>query len=373
MGSTAGHYIFRPVLALVVALLLVATPAQDRSGAAAALAEVELLSSSAFTSAGSIYVVGEVQNTGAANVTLVRAVATFRDGSNAVVGTAYSFVLHDILGPGQIAPFIIEHELPPGYASYELTLDWAPSLTGPMPQLSFSPARQYVDSYGFATWVGEVTNTSGMAVANPEIALTLYDEDGSVRNVEHAPLFHDVLGPGQKGPYQVVIFNGPADYTTLSLTSNCRLATSALPTLRSLGVVQGVGPGGGPRFTGQIQNLGSSRVSRVRAVVTLYDGAGAVVNASYDWTDPVNLEPGEKAPFDVTFPEAYQGWTSYRLDPPSQAPTATPTATRTMTITPTPTVSATATETAAPTETTPTATATATTALWRNHLPIIWR
>lgn len=372
--------VMRGPLILLLALL-VALPSAP-SGAEGALAEVELLGSSAFLSAGSIYVVGEVRNTGAAPVTLVRAVATFRDAGNAVIGSACSFALHDILGAGQVSPFLIERTEPAGYASYELALDWAPSISGPMPQLTFGPARHYVDSYGFHTWVGEVSNTTGFAVASPEIVLTLYDAEGAVRNVEHEALFHDVLAPGQKGPYQLVLFQGPTDYASLSFSSDCRLSTTAPPTLRSLGVKQSVGPGGGPRFTGQIQNIGSSRVSRVRAVVTLYDASGAVVNASYDWTDPISLDPGEAGPFDVTFPEAYQGWTTYRLDPPSQAPTATPTATRTMTATrtrtetPVTTASPTITPTATPTtiETlTPTVTATATMERWRGYLPLIVR
>ncbi|HOU25098.1 MAG TPA: FxLYD domain-containing protein, partial [Anaerolineae bacterium] len=87
--------VMRGPLILLLALL-VALPSAP-SGAEGALAEVELLGSSAFLSAGSIYVVGEVRNTGAAPVTLVRAVATFRDAGNAVIGSAYSFALHDIL------------------------------------------------------------------------------------------------------------------------------------------------------------------------------------------------------------------------------------------------------------------------------------
>ena len=372
MNWTSKQPWLRRALALVMVILLVAQ-AVTAQGGAVAVAEVELLSSSAFLSAGSIYVVGEVQNTGSASVALVRAVATFRDAASAVLGTAYSFVLHDTLAPGQVSPFVIERTLPIGYASYELALDWAPSITGPIPELTFAPVRQYVDGFGFLTWVGEVTNTTGFAVASPEIIVTLYDAAGNVRNVEHAPLFHDVLAPGQKGPFQVVLFNGPADYATRSFTSNSRLATTTPPTLRSSAVQQSVGPGGGPRFTGQIQNLGSSRVSRVRAVVTLFDVTGLVVNASYGWTDPLNLEPGEKAPFEVTFPEAYQGWSSYRLDPPSQAPTATPTATRTRTATPSPTATQagpTATVTATATVT-PTATATVTQPRWSSYLPII--
>jgi hypothetical protein len=332
--------------------------------------DVEIVSSSYYESGGYLYIVGEVRNDTPGNAKLVRVTATYLDAENATLGTAFAFVQHDILAAGQISPFVIEQEVPAGFASYTLLTQWSPGETAPVPQLSLGSIRDFVDSYGFRIWVGEVTNGSLVAVEQVKLVLTLYDASGTVSNVDYAFLFNDVLAPGQKGPFQLAIFVGPSSYVTRTLTTNARPASSPPPILRSLGVKQLVGPGGGPRFTGQIQNLGTGRVSQVRAVVTLYDAQGAVVNASYDLADPSALEPGEKASFDVLFPEAYQGWTSYGLYPPTELTTPTPTATRTATATHTATI----TDTPAPTATLiTTATQTPPPSRWDLYLPLLLR
>jgi hypothetical protein len=82
----------------------------------------------------------------------------------------------------------------------------------------------------------------------------------------------------------------------------------------------------------------------VKAMITLYDDAGSVVNVGVGSTDPSTIGPGDEADFDIVVAENFAGWTSYIVYPPEDAvPTPTPTRTRTPTSTPTPTVTPTAT------------------------------
>lgn len=53
--------------------------------------------------------------------------------------------------------------------------------------------------------------------------------------------------------------------------------------------------------TGQIRNDTQHTARYVRAVATLYDGSGHILNCGYDFVSPSTLAPGEEGEYDVYF------------------------------------------------------------------------
>jgi hypothetical protein len=333
------------------------------SNVANAAAGVVIVSSSYFHDGGFLYVVGEVRNDTATNVVDVVVEATYFDDGSNVLGTASANSEHQILIPGQISPFLIFDAYPTGLASYTLAIMALPTESVPMPSLSVLSMRDLPTASGGLALVGELQNTQAVTVANAKLIVTLYDALGEVINVQSDFVFNNLLVPGQKSPFRVVLDAGPTTYAGRAISTDTHESTAVPPDLHSLNVTRYLDVYGALHWTGQVENRGDSEARLVKAMVTLHDDAGDVVNVGVSDTNPSTIGPGEEADFDIAVAEDFAGWTSYALYPPEDA-TPTPTTT------PTPTATATPTATRTPTPThTPTATATPTLTRTRTVTP----
>ena len=50
---------------------------------------------------------------------------------------------------------------------------------------------------------------------------------------------------------------------------------------------------------GEIKNIGTGTANYVKVIATFYDEAGKVVAAEFTFSDPSDIEPGQKAPFEI--------------------------------------------------------------------------
>lgn len=349
---------------LLVGFVLVATAfsvALYVGSSTSALADgVVILSSSEYQSGDYLYIVGEARNDTAGNVRFVRVTATYFNDSGGVLGTDYSYTKHDVLIPGQISPFKILRETPPGYDHYELAVQYSSTTQVPVPPLAIPSTREWTSSIGSLWLAGEVQNTTASTLEYVKLVITLYDPSGTVVNVDYCYAYIDLLLPGQKSPFKTVFSSGPVEYASRSISSDAETSTDEPPNLRSINVTHYIGQWGWPHFAGQVQNDGGTESRSVQAIVTLYDDAGRIVNCDYDYTDPSTIPGGSAAAFEVIFTSDFEGWSSYALYPPESA-VPVPTLTRTSTPVPTHTRTATPTRTRTPTRTsTGTATRTAT-------------
>ena len=55
---------------------------------------------------------------------------------------------------------------------------------------------------------------------------------------------------------------------------------------------------------GEVENKSPIVVEYVKVIGTLYDNNNKVVGTSFTFTEPTDLEPGEKAPFDLIIQDA---------------------------------------------------------------------
>lgn len=320
-----------------------------------------------------IYIVGEARNDSATNVHSVLITAYFLDEAGGVLGTACPVPTeHDIILPGQISPFVIFEACPAGLASYSLVIQGEPTEAVPVPPLSVLSVRELPNPSGGLAFVGELQNTHTVTVSNAKLIVTLYDASGTVVNVQSDYAFSNLLVPGQKSPFRLVLSDGPASYARRQIGVDTRESAATPPDLHSASVVHHVDGTGVLHWSGEVQNRRHTEARIVKAMVTLYDDAGDVVNCGVSDTNPSIIGPGSAASFDIVVHDNWAGWSSYAFYPPedvvptptaSPSPTATamPSATPSATATPTPTTTETPRPTATMTATpTPSATATAT-------------
>jgi hypothetical protein len=334
-----------------------AGPGMDgRTARSAAEAEgVVIVSSSYFRDGDFLYLVGEVRNDTATNVNSVIVEATYLDELNNVLGSASASSEHQALIPGQISPFLIFGAYPTGLFTYTLTVSASPTEAVPVPPLSVLSMRELPVAPHGLSLVGEVSNTLAITVTNAKLIVTLYDALGQVINVQSDYVLNNLLVPGFKSPFRVILNVGPTSYAARAIGTDVRRSAEVPPDLHSVNVTRHLDGLGALHWTGKVENRGYTEARLVRAMVTLYNDAGGVVNVGASSTNPSTISAGDDAAFDIVVAEDFAGWTSYWLYPPEDAvptPTTTPTPTATRTATPTATATPTRTPaaTATPTE-----------------------
>ncbi len=317
-----------------------------------AAAGLVIVSSSHFQEGNFLYLVGEVRNDTETSVTAVTVTATYFDSADNVLGSASAGTEHEILIAGQISPFMIFDAYPAGLASYTLAVQASPTTEVPVAPLSVLSMRELPNASGDLTLVGELQNTQAVTITNTKLIVTLYGAGGSVMNVQSDYAFNSLLVPGQKSPFRVILDAGPTGYEGLAISTDTRMSTAPPPDLHSVDVAYQVDGQEVLHWTGRVENRGHDEARLVKAMVTLYDGAGNVLNVGVSYADPSTIPAGGSAGFDISVPEDYAGWTCYSLYPPDGfvcQPTPTPTSTPTATPTSSPTATSTPTVTQTPT------------------------
>jgi hypothetical protein len=60
---------------------------------------------------------------------------------------------------------------------------------------------------------------------------------------------------------------------------------------------------GSLHIVGEVINESYESINSVQVTATFYDTNNGVVGTSFDYTSPMNLQPGQRAPFDITASE----------------------------------------------------------------------
>jgi hypothetical protein len=268
---------------------------------------VSVLNSDTWVSGyGSLYTVGEAQNDTSGNLRSVKVVGTYYDAAGAVTNVDYAYALISVLGPGQKGPFKISAaDLP--YDFYTFSIDYSPTTDLPPSGTSVKNLDIWTE-FGSTQFTGEVQNDSGNNIRFVEVIATSYDNAGTVADVNSTYLPVEILGSSRKGCFRLYGTGRP--YSSYSLFNDFSVTTDPLPSLEVLSIT----PSGDLHLAGQIRNNHASETYNfVKAVSTLYDGAGKVLNCESSYTSPSELGPGEVAPYDINFYSHTSGWASYEV------------------------------------------------------------
>ncbi|MCZ7568236.1 MAG: FxLYD domain-containing protein [Ardenticatenaceae bacterium] len=217
ISSEAGWAETQPLLSSMADSLQLDLPKASIVPAASAASDkavaegLMLINSSHFTaSTGSLYLVGEVQNTGEQTYQEVEVTVHLLDSSGTDLSTKTWGTKTSLLRPGETSPVVVIFEKPPaGWTEMRTEVTATPAdfyLKYVYPDLTISQDTGGVPTFGDYRITGTVTNSGAETAHFMEIIGTLYDKAGKVLAVESMFLQQEVLEPGQSAPFELVFF-----------------------------------------------------------------------------------------------------------------------------------------------------------------------
>lgn len=170
-----------------------------------------LINSNHFTaSTGSLYVVGEVENTSEQTYQEVEVTVHLLDASGTELSRESWGTKTSLLRPGETSPvLVIFDNPPPGWSEMRTEVTAKPAdfyLTYVYTDFTISQDAGGVPTFGDYRITGTVANTGESTAQFVEVIGTLYDEAGTVLGVESTFLKEEVLEPGQTAPFDLVFF-----------------------------------------------------------------------------------------------------------------------------------------------------------------------
>jgi hypothetical protein len=190
-----------------------------------AAGDVTIVSHSSFyTSLNTLYIVGEVENTGDVSTEFTKVTATLYDSEDAVIDTTVGYATLDILPPGRKSPFyimILEDDGALDVDHYSLTVSWSDADEEKESVLEILSSSSDTDALDFLHVTGEIKNTGSATANEVMVSATFYDSEGTVvgRDWEYAE--PENLSPDQTGTFDVeLIYSGQiAKVASYSLTA----------------------------------------------------------------------------------------------------------------------------------------------------------
>jgi hypothetical protein len=153
--------------------------------------------------------------------------------------------------------------------------------------------------------VGEVRNDTAANVSGIRLRLNLYDGSGNFKGSHTTPSTVRVLAPGERSPFEYLLFTPPSGYTFFTVTQPIPFAVSVgQPDHNFITTLDPCPPPPDCQghLNGSVQNPNNAPAVRGVAVVfTFYDGSGAIVSQNRldinNAADGTSLAPGETGRF----------------------------------------------------------------------------
>ncbi len=158
----------------------------------------------------------------------------------------------------------------------------------------------YTDKYGYFHLIGEVENLSEHGAEHNQVRADFYDEQGTIYSTGTGECFRELIGPGGKSPFEIVLSEAPQTLTY-------KLTALSRPTENL--------PAGGFSFTeispesgvdseyivkGMIHNDRNHAIETALILGTFYDNYGNVVVVGFTFPDIVPIQPGGSSEFTMT-------------------------------------------------------------------------
>lgn len=178
------------------------------------------------------------------------------------------------------------------------------SLTIPVeatPQVNILTHSGFLDHFGYYHVVGEVENVGNQTVGLVKVTATFYDSNDTIISTESTLTTISILLPGRKSPFVVTVIDETQatkiDHYSLDVTF---IATEPLPLgLEISSASSYVDEAGYMHVVGEIKNIENETATYVKVVAAFYDDTGTVAATAFTFSDPNDINPGQKAPFEV--------------------------------------------------------------------------
>jgi len=158
----------------------------------------------------------------------------------------------------------------------------------------------YIDKYGYFHLIGEVENLGEGGTEDNRVRADFYDDQGTIYSTSTGECFRELIGPGGKSPFEVVLSETP-ETLTYKLTALSR-STENLPA-------------GGFSFTelspefgadseyvvkGMIRNDSNHGIEAALILGTFYDNDGNVTAVGFTFPDILPIQLGGASEFTMT-------------------------------------------------------------------------
>ncbi|MGB9740857.1 MAG: FxLYD domain-containing protein, partial [Candidatus Bathyarchaeales archaeon] len=151
---------------------------------AEALGNIKILSHSSFYDGlNTLWIVGEVENTGDMATQFTKVTATYYNSSNNVVAVETGYTELDVILPGRKSPFSIMLLQSSGSLqvyNYSLTVSWDNYAAGKPLALQILSNSSRIDEMGYMHVLGEIKNTGSLTARFTKAIATFYDANGTV-------------------------------------------------------------------------------------------------------------------------------------------------------------------------------------------------
>jgi hypothetical protein len=162
-------------------------------------------------------------------------------------------------------------------------------------------SSDYLDKSGAYHIVGEIQNNSGKALQFTEITAMLYDKNNAMVSKSVGYALIDVLEPGEKSPFHLITLESGQAHNIASykLSFNTTAATEKPKNLQ-VSLANGyTDVNGAYHLVGEITNHGDKNSTYVEVDAAFYDTNNKVIDVSTAYTNPKEIVPGAKEPFEI--------------------------------------------------------------------------
>lgn len=159
----------------------------------------------------------------------------------------------------------------------------------------------YVSSLGYYYIVGEILNNGSQPIKYVKIIATYYNSSGVVVAVDFTYTELDVIHPNQKSPFKIILIDEQqvAKVDHYSLSTSYSYADELPAKLKILSNSSYIGSSGYLYVVGEIENTGNETANFTKVTATFYALNGTVVATDFTYTEPYDIAPSQKAPFQI--------------------------------------------------------------------------
>ncbi len=187
--------------------------------------------------------------------------------------------------------------------------------------------QQYIGDDGALHIVGEIKNDLEAPLNPINVYVTLLDENNSIIEIKESSSLVNVIMPGMKGPFDLVLTNGEAKkIKSYSLKLDYKVSPPKNQVIDIIESELSRDNYNNLIITGTVTNKGDITANTVAVIATLYDKEGNVAAVSRVHPEPDYLRAEDNAFFVIAIPDKIQtnGINDYTLIAESEEYAAVP-------------------------------------------------
>jgi hypothetical protein len=256
-----------------------------------------------------LIVIGEVNNVADRPASQVRVACAVYDAAGDVLDVGVTYAEREILEPQGISPFKLRLAKVNGAPENYHVIAYAQEASAA--ELDRQAALEVWDTYRRAderddlVVGGEVRNIDAVDAISITVHASFYDADDTLVAVERSDAWREILVPGERSPFEILLPNTPQGIVRWLIVVGGRKGDDAggeRPSTQERLTLEDVANEVDETyvvfFTGKARNRGPETMTEIQIGATIYDAKEGVVAANRIYLDG-DLAPGASTPFEL--------------------------------------------------------------------------